>query len=152
ESVVGFVEVEELALLLHEGAATVEVVLPAVVLAHELATAPAGLLAREVLPHELVAAVATDVVKGADLAVLVAHDDDRCLRDGELLGEVAAAARELLDAAEIEPRALPDRVALELVELGRRGVAVGDETRSEIGVVLGPAALDGLHRQGHGAV
>ena len=44
EPVVGLVEVEELALLLHERAAAVEVVLPAVVLAHELTTAPARLL------------------------------------------------------------------------------------------------------------
>ena len=36
----------------------------------------------------------------------------------ELLGEVAAVARQLLDPAEVEPGPLPDRVALELVELG----------------------------------
>ena len=65
QRVVGLVEVEELALLLHERARAVEAVAPPVVLAGELARGAARLLAREVLPHELVAAVPADVVERA---------------------------------------------------------------------------------------
>ena len=104
----------------------------------------ARLLAREVGPHQLVAAVAADVVERADLAVHVAHDDDRRVGDRELLGEVAALPRELLDPADVQPRALEDRLALELVELGRDRVLVGHRRGAELGIVLGPAALGGL--------
>ena len=44
-------------------------------------------------------------------------DDDGVPWQAELLGEVAAVARELLDPPDIEPRALEDRLALEFVEL-----------------------------------
>jgi hypothetical protein len=47
QPVAGLVELEELALLLHERARAVELVAPAVVLAHELSAAPARLLARK---------------------------------------------------------------------------------------------------------
>jgi hypothetical protein len=118
EAVVGLVQVEELTLLLHERAPAVELVLPAVVLADELAAAAARLLAREVGPYQLVAAVAADVVEGADLAVHAAHDDDRRVGERELLREVAALAGELLDAPDVQPAALEDGLPLELVELG----------------------------------
>ena len=54
EAVVGLVEIEELALLLHEREVALEGVAPAVVLALELPARARGLLARVVLPHELV--------------------------------------------------------------------------------------------------
>src|SRR4029450_12246369 len=76
EAVVVLVEVEELAFLLDEGAAAVEVVAPAVVLARELAAGAADFFAGVVVPHEFVAAVAADVVEGAHGAVAVAYDDD----------------------------------------------------------------------------
>src|SRR5262249_53101855 len=144
EPVVGLVEVEELALLLDERAAAVEVVLPAVVLAHELAAAPRRFLAGIVLPDELVAPVAADVVERAHLAVETTHDDDRRLGDRELLGEVAAVARQLLHPPDVQPRALEDRLALEVVELRGDGVLVRDRRGAELGVVLGPAALGRL--------
>ena len=68
--------------------------------------------------------MAADVVEGADRAVLVLDDDDAALRPGELLGEVAADARELLDAPDVEPFLLEDRVDLLLPELGVVGVLV----------------------------
>ena len=72
---------------------------------------------------------------------MVAHDDDRGLRDRDLLGEVAPVARQLLDPADVQPRPPEDRLALELVELGRDAVLVGHRSRAEVRVVLGPAAL-----------
>src|SRR5262245_64349291 len=118
EPVVGFVEIEELALLLDVGTRAVEPVRPPVVLADELATASLRLGAGIIGPHELVPAVAAHIVERADHAIRAPDDDQRRARDGELLGEVAAVARELLDPADVEPCALEDRLALELVELG----------------------------------
>ena len=126
EAEVGPVEVEELALLLHERQVAVEAVAPAVVLAGELPGGAADLFAGVVVPHQLVAAVAADVVEGADLAGHVAHDDDRGARRVELTREVAAVAGQLLDAADVQPGAAEDGVALELVVLGRDRVRVGD--------------------------
>ena len=68
EAEVVLVEVEELALLLHEVQRTVEVVAPAVVLAGELPAGAVHLVAGEVVPHQLVAAVAADVVERPHLA------------------------------------------------------------------------------------
>ena len=81
QSVVGLVEVEELSLLLCEGAGAVEAVPPPVVLADELPGGPARLFPGDVVPHEFVASVPADVVKGPDV-LPVAHDDDRRVRDG----------------------------------------------------------------------
>ena len=144
QAVAALVEVEELALLLHEGEVAVEVVAPAVVLAGELPADAAGLLLREVVPHQLVAAVPADVVERLDLAVGGAHHDDRRVGDLQLLGEVAALARKLLDAADVQPRALEDRLALELVELGGDRVLVGHRLGAELRIVLGPAAFGRL--------
>src|SRR5262249_46935817 len=96
QAIAALVDVEELALLLHERAPAVEAVAPAVVLAHELATGALRLFARELVPDELVAAVAADVVEGAHDAALVAHHDDRGARDLDLAGDIAADARHVL--------------------------------------------------------
>ena len=69
EAVVGLVEIEELALLLHEGEVTLEGVAPTVVLALELPARPRHLFARVVLPDELVPAVSAHVVEGAHLLI-----------------------------------------------------------------------------------
>src|SRR5262249_19727086 len=87
--------------------------------------------------------------EGADLAVAVAHDDDRRACGVELLREVAADAGELLDPAEVQPGLLEDGLALELVPLGRGGVGVGRRTRAQLGVVLGPGALSRLGEVRH---
>ncbi len=118
QSVVGTVEVEELLLLLHEGEFAIEGVPPPVVLARELATRTADLFARIVLPHQLVAAVPADVVERPDLAVGAPHHDDGRAGRGDLAREVAAHLRQLLHAADVEPRALEDRLAFELEMLG----------------------------------
>ena len=109
EAVVGLVDPEELALLKDEGAAAVEIVLPAVVLAGELPAGSTDLLGRVVGPHQLVAAVAADVVEGADLVVHAPDDDQRGARDRELLGEEAALSPELLDPPDVQPGPLEDR-------------------------------------------
>jgi hypothetical protein len=118
EAVVGLVDPEELTLLKDEGQAAFEIVLPAVILAGELPAGSTDLLGRVVGPHQLVAAVAADVVEGADLVVHAADDDQRGARDVERLGEEAAlfagAARPVRRSA----RPLEDGLALELVELG----------------------------------
>ena len=75
EAVVRLVDPEELALLEDGRALPVEVVLPAVVLAGELPAVALRLHARVVGPDQLVAAVAADVVEGADHAVHAPHDD-----------------------------------------------------------------------------
>ena len=111
------VEVEELARLLHEGQLALEVVAPAVVLAGELPAGALDLLVGKVVPHQLVSAMTADVVEGADLLVLALHHDDRRLGGVDLLGEVAADARQLLDAGDVEPGALEDGLAFEFVEL-----------------------------------
>src|SRR5262249_22986489 len=113
QAVVLLVEAEELGLLLHERELSVERIAPAVVLADELTAGPARLFAREVGPDELVAAMAADVVEGADLVVRPPHDDDRGARGVELLREVAAHLRELLHAADVQPGAAENGVALE---------------------------------------
>src|SRR5262245_8575974 len=140
EPVVGFVEIEELALLLDVGAFSVESVCPPVVFADELATIPLRLGAGIIGPDEFVPAVAADVVERADDAINTPDDDHRRARDGELLGEIAAVARELLDSPNVEPHALEDRLALELVELRGDRILVGHRTGSKLGVVRRPAA------------
>src|SRR5262249_41786095 len=65
--------------------------------------------------------------------------DDRRVRERELLGEVAAVAGQLLDAAHGQPRALEDRLAFELIELGRDRVLVRERLGSELGIVRRPA-------------
>ena len=144
------VEVEELRLLLHEVQAAVEVIAPGVVLARELATRARGLLLRVVVPHQLVAPVAAHVVERTDRAVTVLDDDDAALRPSELLGEVAADAGELLDAPDVQPFLLEDRVDLLLPVLGIVGVLVRNRIGAEAWVVLGPAAFCGLREFGHG--
>src|SRR5262249_21694905 len=104
-----------------------------------------ALLARGALPDQLVASVSAHVVEGADLALHVARDDHGGLGGRQLLREVGAIARELFDPPDIEPCALEDRLALELVGLGRDRVLVRDESGSELRVLLGPAAPGRLH-------
>jgi len=76
-------------------------------------------------------------VEGPHLAVAAPHDDDRRAGRVELLGEVAAGAGQLLEPADVEPRAPEDGVALELVVLGRDvGLDADDIAR----IAAGPGA------------
>ena len=143
------VEVEELALLLHERQFTLEVVAPPVVLAGELTAGALDLLVRKVVPHQLVSAMPADVVEGADLLVLALHHDHRRLGRVDLLGEVAADARQFLDAGDVEPGPLEDGLAFEFVELRRGRVAERDRPGPEFRVVLRPAALRRLRPLSH---
>src|SRR5262245_2748572 len=152
EAVVGLVDPEELTLLEDEGAAAVELVGPAVVLAGELPGGPADLLGRVVGPHQLVAAVAADVVEGADPVVLAPGDDQRGLRDRELLGEEAAPSPELLDPTDVQPDPLEDGLALELEELGRDRALVGHRGGAQLGIVLRPGSLGRLRMLPRGAL
>ena len=149
EPVLRLVQVEELALLLHERARAVEAVAPAVVLAGELAHGPLDLFTRVVVPHQLVAAVPAHVVEGAHLAVLVLHHEDRRARGVDLPGEVAAGLGELFDAADVQPGAAEDRLALELVVLRGDRVHVGHRSGAEPGKALGPAARGWLRKVRH---
>ena len=133
EAVVGLVEVEELALLLHERAGAVGPVSPAVVLARELAADTLRLLVGVVLPDELVAPMPAHVVERPDLTVEAAGDDQRRAGDVEVLREVAAGLGELLDPTDVEPRPLEDRPPLEFVVLRRDRVLVGDRARCPTG-------------------
>src|SRR5262249_7451028 len=117
QTVLGFVEVEELRLLPHERQGAIGVVTPAVVLADELPTHSFGFLVRKVVPHQLVTAVAADVVEGPNHLVFALDHDDRHVGGLNLFGEVAADAGQLLDTANIEPGAFEDRLTFELVEL-----------------------------------
>src|SRR5581483_5323315 len=147
------VDVEELVFLLDERQGAVEAVAPGVVLARELAAETLRLLFGRVVPHELVATVAADVVEGPHLVVHAPDDDDRRVHDGQLFGEVAALAGQLLDPADVQPRPLEDRFAFPLVELRGDRVGIGDRRRVEA-EVLGPAALGGLRvsrTQGRGS-
>ena len=119
------------------------------VLAGEVAADPGGLLRGEVVPHELVAAVAADVVERRELVGARADDDDRGAGRVDLLGEVRADAGQLLDPADVEPALLEDRLALELVELGRDRVVVRRRPGAQVRVVLGPGALGGLREVRH---
>ena len=144
EAVVGLVDAEELALLKDVRQLAVEVVLPAVVLAGELPAGSPRLHARVVVPDQPVATVTADVVEGADLVVHAPDDDQRGLRDRELLGEVAAVSPELLDPPDVQPGPLEDRLALELVELGRDRALVGHRAGPELRMVLRPGSLGRL--------
>jgi hypothetical protein len=75
------------------------------------------------------------------------HDDRRACRV-ELLREVAADARELLDATDVQPRPAEDRVAFQLEELRCDRVGVVDRAGAEP-EVLGPRALGGLGKVRH---
>ena len=67
----------------------------------------------------------------------------------EFLGEVAAFARNLFDATDIQPRALEHRLALDLVELRADRVLVGHRLGSQLGIVLRPAAFGRLGETSH---
>src|SRR5262249_47591699 len=56
-------------------------------------------------------------------------------------GEVAAVAGQILHPPRVEPRALEDRLALELVERGRGRVLERDGRCAELRVVPGPRSL-----------
>jgi hypothetical protein len=144
------VDAEELALLLDERERAVEVVTPAVVLAGELPADTLGVELRVLAPGELVAAVAAHVVEGADGALLVAQHEDGGVGGRHVLREVAAATRELLDPAHVQPGALEDGLALALVVLGRDRVLVRHGAGAELGIVLGPAPLGRFRETRHG--
>src|SRR5262249_50037776 len=92
------------------------------------------------LPDQLVAAVPARVVEGVDRTLHVTSHDDGGPGGWQLLGEVGPVARELLHTPDVQPRALEDRLALELVELGRDRVLVRDEPGPELRVLFGPAS------------
>src|SRR5262245_14886136 len=94
ESVRVLVDVEELTLLLDELERPVDAVAPAVVLAHELPAEALRLLAWEVVPRQPVAPMPAHVVKRPHRVVAVTHDDDRRVRDIDVLREVAPGLRE----------------------------------------------------------
>src|SRR5207247_435474 len=96
--------------LLHERDAAVEPVAPPVILAGELPSRAALVLPWIVLPDEHVAAMSADVVEGPYGALGVAHDDDRCRCRRDVPREVAARARQLFDATDVQPRLLEDRL------------------------------------------
>src|SRR6185437_8913388 len=141
QAVAALVEVEEFAFLLDKGQVAVEVIPPGVVLAGELPTRSFGLFQRHVIPHQLVATMPTHVVVGLDLAGSVAHQDYRGVADLQFLREITAFARNLLHAANIQPSPLEDRLAFQVVNLGTYGDLVGNRSRAELGVMLGPATL-----------
>src|SRR5262249_16734528 len=148
EAVLVLVEVEELALLLNERERALEVVAPPVVLARELPADALGCLAREVVPHELVPAVTAHVVKGPDLSLLVADNDDRRVGGCDVLREVAPDARKPFDPTDVEPCALEDRVLLAFEVLGRDRVLVRERFRAEV-VVLRPASFGRFRETRH---
>ena len=119
QPVFGRVEVEELRFLLDEFQGAVEVVAPAVVLAGELPAGAAGLLSGKVVPHQLVSPVPADVVEGPNLLVSAFDQDHRGADDLDLLGQIAADARQFLHAGDIEPGPFEDRFAFEFVKLPR---------------------------------
>src|SRR5262249_55999964 len=96
-----------------------------VVVGGEVAAGSTDLLGRVVRPHQLVAAVAADVVEGADLVVHAPDDDQRGTRDRELLREEAPLSPELLDPPDVQPGPFEDGFALELCELRRDRALVG---------------------------
>ena len=123
QTVFGGVEVEELRFLLHEFQRAVEIVAPAVVLAGELSAGTAGLLGGKVVPHQLVSPVPTDIVESPDALVAAFDQDHRGAGDLDLLGQIAADARQFLDPGNVEPGPFEDRFAFEFVELRRRRIA-----------------------------
>jgi hypothetical protein len=123
---------------------------PGVVLAGELAAGAGRLLGGEVVPDQLVAPVPADVVEGADLPVLAPHQDQRRVRDRELLGEVAAGPGQALHPPDVEPGPFEDRRPFGLVTGGIDGIAVIDRAGAELGIVGGPAPLGGLGEVGPG--
>src|SRR5688500_17398046 len=92
-------------------------------------------------PDQLVAAVAADVVEGADLVVHAADDDQRRLQARDLLGEVTAFSRNLLDAPDAQPGTLEDGFAFELEELRRDRALVRHRGGVELRIVLRPGSL-----------
>ena len=87
-----------------------------------------------VVPHQLVSAVAANVVKRLDRAVLGLDDDHghTRARRRQLLGEIAAGAWQPLDSADVEPGALEDRLALGFEECRIDRVGVVDRSRSRV--------------------
>ena len=67
-------------------------------------------------------------------------------------GEVAAVPGQLLHPPDVEPRALEDRLALELEELGRDRVLEGDGARAQLGVVARPGAFRRLREAASSAL
>jgi hypothetical protein len=120
QTVETLVEIEELTLLLDERELALEVVTPPMVLAGELAAHTAGFFSWIVVPDELVSSMTADVVEGPDFLVLATDDDDRCIDNSELLGEVASHSGQLLDPTHVEPGTLEDGLAFPLIELRRR--------------------------------
>ena len=144
QRVVGPVEV---LVFLHVGRAdqlSVQVERPRVVRADERLAHALGALD---VVEELRAAVAADVVEGAQLAGVVAHDEDRLARD--VAHDVVAGVRDLLGAPDADPLAPPDLLALVLPDLGARVVGAA-ERRTRLPLDLVVADLDLVLGLGHG--
>jgi hypothetical protein len=123
QAVIGHVEVEELRFLLHEFQGAVEIVAPPVVLARELSAGTTGLFGGKVVPHQLVSPVPADIVESPNLFVSALDQDHRSADDFDLLGQIAADARQFLHAGDIEPGPFEDRFAFEFIKLPRRRIS-----------------------------
>jgi hypothetical protein len=62
--------------------------------------------------------MATDVIEGANAFVATFDEDDRDAGDLDLLGDITADARQLLDPGHIEPRPFEHRFAFQFEKLG----------------------------------
>ncbi len=121
--------------------AAVEVVRPCVVRALERL---AEMAARGLVVEQLRAAVGAHVVEGAQLAVAVAHDEDRLADD--VADEVVARPGDLLASADAHPAAEEQALALLLVDLGGRVVRAGERRLRPPGMdVANARALLGDH-------
>ena len=129
--------------LLHVGRAhqlALEVVEPAMVGAAEL-------LGVARAAGDLDAAVPADVGECADIAVIVAGDDDRLVHDPER--HVVARILDLLHATDAEPVLHEDLFLLELVDL-RRGIDVARQVPRLVQCVAGPGKIAVARGEGFG--
>src|SRR5947209_1592223 len=90
-----------------------------------------------------------DVVIRLDVPGRRAHQNDRGVDGLELFGEVAALARKLFDATNVEPGTLENRLAFQLVDLWADGILIGHRLGAELRVVLRPAAFGRLGKSSH---
>ena len=135
QSAPGFVEVVKHVLIRHRTQRPVRQVRPAMQAAGK-GHAPAFLL-----PHQFVAAMRTHVVETAYLMILPAHDEDRCIGNGQVKNKVITRFCYLLNATNLQPGAIEQALFFQLVMrfgiigFGRYG------TRPQFGIAFGQAAF-----------